>query len=329
MKVFESRINPGDIDVISQVLARGQLGFGQNVRELEDRFTAFSQKTYNIAVNSASAAAFMIFAFLKEKYGECDVYTTSLGFASPAWAASHMGHNLIFVDVNDELQFDIEDYKRRYKPTFRQTVVMPVLYGGVSTIEGFSAALTDEIVVVDSAHCVTPTIEADYLFFSFHPAKPICTSDGGMISTHHTEAAEYWRLYRNFGRQARAESYDIVQQGFKFYMNNLNASIALTQLPHCAESVEKRKKNYERLQSFYSLLPHDEFSSYYFATTFVPDATVRLKSLGIARHYPMLHQTTYFSNGQTLPYLESLHPLILNLPIHQQLTESDFRILEE
>jgi len=329
MKLFESRISPSDIDTISQVLASGEIGFGPNVKKLEGHFTAFSQKTHNIAVNSASAAAFMVFAFLKEKYGECDVYTTSLGFASPAWAASHMGHNLIFVDVNEELQFDINDYKRRYKSTSRQTVIMPVLYGGVSTIEGFSDGITDEIVVVDSAHCITPTIESDYLFFSFHPAKPICTSDGGMVCTDDAEAADYWNAYRNFGRQTLGETYDIAQQGFKFYMNNLNASIALTQLPHCTESVVRRKKNYERLQSFYSLLPHDEQSSYYFATALVADASERLASLGVSRHYPMLHQTTYFSNGQTLPCLENLHSQILNLPIHEWLTEADFRILEQ
>ena len=74
-------------------MQKGELGFGVNVPLFETQFQPFSNKAYNIATNSASAAAFMIFAYLKEKYGVCDIYTPSLAFTSPAWAAKHFGHN--------------------------------------------------------------------------------------------------------------------------------------------------------------------------------------------------------------------------------------------
>ena len=56
----------------------------------------------------------------------------------------------------------------------------------------------DEIVVIDSAHCATPNINSDYTFFSFHPYKPICSSDGGMISTDDLESKNYFKNYRKF-----------------------------------------------------------------------------------------------------------------------------------
>ena len=48
-----------------------------------------------------------------------------------------------------------------------------------------------------------------------------------MIATDSEEAAEYFRSYRNFGREPEGNSYiTSCINGFKFYMNNLNATIA-------------------------------------------------------------------------------------------------------
>jgi dTDP-4-amino-4,6-dideoxygalactose transaminase len=317
MKLFETKIQPKDVFKINKVLFSGELGFGPNVSLFEEEFKDLSLKQCNIATNSASASAFMIFAYLREKYGVCDVYTTSLGFTSPAWAAKHLGHNLFFVDVEDDLQFSSADYKKRRTKTSNQIVLMPVLYGGVSNIEHFSP-VGDEIIVVDSAHCVTPTIESDFTFFSFHPYKPICTSDGGMISTDDHEAEEYFRAYRNFGRSPTGSSYTVNQNGFKFYMNNLNATIGLTQIEKYKQNIDIRKNNYIKLNKKFNLLAHDNNSSYYFATTLTEDAEEIIKKTGIARHYPMLHKMPFYDSGTILENLEEKHKKILNLPLHTE-----------
>lgn len=331
MKMFETKIHKDDLDKINEVLLNGDLGFGENVSLFENKFATFSNKKFNVATNSASASAFMIFSYLKEEYGECDVYTTSLGFASPAWAAKHFGHNLIFVDVDDFLQFDVKDYQKkrriaceRYADGGVTPVIMPVLYGGVSNIEGFDAFFEkssyNEVIVVDSAQCATPTIKSDFVFFSFHPCKPICTSDGGMISTNDSNADNYFRSYRNFGRQQEGNSYDIIQEGFKFYMNNLNATIGLTQLDRYEDNLKIRQDNYFKMLDKFEgrLMPHDEKSSFYFATTLTTDAKDVILNNRLARHYPMLHKTSYFENGQALSNLELLHPAILNMPLWRE-----------
>ena len=193
MKIFETVFSEQELTPVIEVLKNGQLGFGENVCKLEERFAHFSKSKYNTAVNSASAAAFIIYEFLKEEHGICDVYTTTLGFTSPAWAAHRVGHNVKFVDVGEDLLFDCEDYKnkRNNSNSKNKVVLMPVLYGGVSKIKRWDT-YGDEIIVTDSAHCITPTIKSDYTFFSFHPYKPVCTSDGGMISTDHKKADEYF-----------------------------------------------------------------------------------------------------------------------------------------
>ena len=316
MKIFHTnKWLEKDISTINDVIKRGNLGFGPNVTLFEERYAPFSSKQYNTSTNSASAAAFMIFHYLLERHGQCDVYTTSLGFTSPAWAAKHFGHNLIFVDVQDDLQFSSEHYRQIRKGSGNKIVVMPVLYGGVSTIKNFNL-VGDEIVVVDSAHCATPTIKSDFVFFSFHTYKPICTSDGGMISTDIEEADFYFKSYRNFGRKADGQTYNIVQHGFKFYMNNLNATIGLTQLEHYSRFLQERRSNYDKLKEKYNLLEHDENSSYYFATTLSDEADSIIEDLKISRHYPMLHKTNFYQSNKILPNLEFLHSKILNLPLY-------------
>ena len=328
MKVYESRFTNEELGEVHEVLLEGALGFGENVPKLEEAFEPFSRKKYNVATNSASASAFMIFAFLKEKYGTCDVYTTSLGFVSPAWAAKHHGHNVIFVDVNNELLFDTKDYMERRGPSGNKIVLMPVLYGGVSNIKDWHP-LGDEIIVVDSAHCVTPDIKCDFSFFSFHPYKPICSSDGGMISTDDAHADEYFRLYRNFGRVSVDAGYDIhAAGGFKFYMNNLNATLALISMKRHNGNLSIRKGNFQHIKqniSLTSVLNHDILSSYYFGTAFSDSADKVMEKLGIARHYPMLHKMTYFKDEYqgTLENLENLFGTIVNIPIHQNLSEEE------
>jgi len=318
MKVFETRLESTDLSPINEILLSGNLGFGSNVSLVEEKFAQFSNKNYNVSTNSASAAAFMIFAYLKELYGVCDVYTPSLAFTSPAWAAKHFGHNLIWVDVDDNLLFDIEHYNSIKKDTGNKIVLMPILYGGVSTIKGFDN-ITDEIVVVDSAHCVTPTIQCDYSFFSFHPYKPLACSDGGMISTEYRPAAEYFRAYKNFGRENVDGSYDITQEGFKFYMNNLNATILLTQMVKYVNLLKVRKDNCNNLQllEFGRLLPHDESSSYYFATLITNDTSYDYmrNRYPTSTHYPLLHKTEYFLDETVLENTENFHKYIINIPL--------------
>jgi perosamine synthetase len=318
MQTFKTKFTKEDLYPVQSILQEGQLGFGPNVLEFEKQFGLFSKKLFNVATNSASAAAFMIFAYLKEKYGVCDVYTTSLAFTSPAWAAKHFGHNIIWIDVDDNLLFDCNDYLQKRIYEDRKAVIMPILYGGISNIDNWKIK-GDELIVVDSAHCVTPTINYDFAFFSFHPYKPICSSDGGMISTNYKEASNYFQSYRNFGRHNIDDTYDINQEGFKFYMNNLNATIALVSVKKYFENLELRQKNFILLKGQFDMLSHDDSSSFYFGTLLTNDASKINKRYNLARHYPLLHKTSYFDNNVTLKNTEKLHNKIVNLPLWQKI----------
>ena len=336
MKLFETKISPYySQNDIAKVIESGDLGFGSNVGVFESMFAEYSGNKYNVATNSASASAFILFAYYKEKYGKCDVYTPSFGFTSVAWAAKHHGHNLIFVDVDDNMLFDIDDYRwkrrqrcERYSDGGIKPIVMPVLYGGVSTIPNLTETLVNdgyrEIVILDSAHCVTPKMKSDATFFSFHPYKPIASSDGGMISTNDKDISEYVESYRNFGRQNTSKGYEIVGSGFKFYMNNLNATIALTQLEVYNEKLEQRKEAFNKLKSLNlkgRLIEHDLHSSYYIATLIAENkktAQLYRSKYVNSRLYPPMHQQPYYIDGYQpkLNNTEDIYPKLVNLPLY-------------
>ncbi len=319
MKLFQAEFTKSEIDKIAVLFASGEIGFGSNVLLFESKFAEFSQGAFNIAVNSASAAAFLIFDYLKESFGTCDVYTPSLGFTSPSWAARHFEHRLIFVDVENDLLFSSESYRQRRKNlnSSNQPVLMPLLYGGVSGISHWNP-LGDEIIVIDAAHCPTPTIKYNFAFFSFHPLKPIAMSDGGLIACDSEHAANYFTSYRNFGRKQSDLTYDITQSGFKFYMNNLNATIGLGQLDSYGQRLEKRKMNHEIIHKLVgsALIKQNEQSSYYFATFLTEEAPNIRKALGLTLHYPPLHATSYYKDGSDLPNTQSLVNRIVNFPIY-------------
>jgi dTDP-4-amino-4,6-dideoxygalactose transaminase len=74
-----------------------------------------------------------------------------------------------------------------------------------------------------------------------------------------------------------------------------------------------------------NMINHVTLSSYYFGVCFSDNADKIMNRLGLARHYPMLHMMTHFDNNHRprLNNLESMHGKIVNIPIHQHLTEKE------
>ena len=338
IKCFDSDLSDKEKDSLSKVIDSKILAFGPLVGEFESAYKKFSNKQYNIGFNSASAAAYVLFEYLYHTYGSCKVYTTSLGFVSPVYAAIKNHHEVIYVDVDENLLLCHESLNEMFENTKKKSVVMPVLYGGVSGIKNINAFCleNDCLLVLDSAHCISPSIEYDYAFYSFHPVKPICMSNGGLLATNDKHTADFMYKGRNFGRQQIEDTYDLVQPGFNFYMNNLNASLGLCQLEKCLENVEKRKRNFNFIKDSISsyighFAQHDENSSYYLSSlvlknSFYSDKMRRyLKEKGIQSsfHYPFLHTSKQYGVEYKLPNLENLSNRIINLPIHQNLQEQE------
>ena len=345
IKCFDPDITEADITAASKVIESRILAFGPNVEKFENLYSSFSKKKNNIGFNSASSAAYLLFQYLYEINGPCRVYTPSIAFVSPVFAAIKNHHEVCFIDVDENLLIDAADLKKKFINDNKTSIVMPILYGGVSTIGSFEEETKDLkfTLVIDSAHCISPTMNYDYAFYSFHPVKPICMSNGGLLATDHTHASEYMKSGRNFGRKITGDTYDLVQSGFNFYMNNLNAALGLSQIQRSAANVAKRRENFEFLRDNIPsdlgyFTSHDDKSSYYLSTLVLKEeysSAIMRKSLiekdiQASFHYPFLHKTEYYRSEVSLPNTDSMEDKIINLPIHQNLTKKDLeRIINE
>lgn len=344
IKCFEPTIGEEESQFVLGQLKLKEIGFGDQVARFENRFRGMSGYVYNTGFNSASSAAYALFSWLKELYGSCEVYTPSLTFCSPIWAALENGHEIVFVDIDKNGLFSIDDYKKKKKQdSSKRKVVMPMMYGGVTTFD-FSRFDGNEVTISDSAHAIhapseagNPSATPEFTIFSFHPVKPICMSNGGMLSTRNRSAHKYFNRYRNFGRVNTGVSYDIVQNGFNFYMNSLNAVIGLAQLNKVYEMRNQRAQNFKYLKkrlealniSGFYMFEHDLLSSFYlctFTSDFFSGDVIRfLEQRGIQAtyHYPPLHRTTQFKTECVLPNTEEISQHLVNLPIHQNLTDEN------
>jgi dTDP-4-amino-4,6-dideoxygalactose transaminase len=52
---------------------------------------------------------------------------------------------------------------------------------------------------------------------------------------------------------------------------------------------------------------------------FHENANEIIKQTGWAKHYPLLHKTTYYNSSETLTNTEKIHPYILNIPLHKKI----------
>lgn len=170
-----------------------------------------------------------------------------------------------WVDVDpDNLNMDLDDLERKLSPTTK--IIYIVHWGGYPVdlerikqiqqkcynLYGFKPA-----VIEDCAHAFGSTYKGkpigahgNYATFSFQAIKHLTSVDGGMLICPHEKQYKRARILRWYGidrddnrKDFRCEA-DIPEWGYKFHMNDVNASIGLTNLKEVdAEVISKHKSN--------------------------------------------------------------------------------------
>ena len=113
-------------------------------------------------------------------------------------------------------------------------------------------------VIEDAAHALGTTYNGKktgnhfpFTVFSFQAIKHLTTIDGGALQIQDKELYEKGKLIRWFGldkKLTRLEN-DIQIQGYKYHMNNVNATIGLVQL----ETIEELLQKYRTIGKYLDL----------------------------------------------------------------------------
>jgi len=194
-----------------------------------------------------------------------EVLCTSLTCTATNWPILANNFKIKWVDVDpNTLNMDLDDLARKITP--KTKVIYFVHWGGypvdLDKVKEIQKRTEDlygfrPMVIEDCAHSFGSKYKKRYIgshgnlcTFSFQAIKHLTAVDGGMLVLPYNELYKRGRVLRWYGidrndnskKDFRCEN-DISEWGFKFHMNDVNASIGMANLKHMNKIVGIHKKN--------------------------------------------------------------------------------------
>ena len=328
---------------IQTVLDHGQYIMGPEVKELEDKLSAYTGARHCITVASGTEALLISLMAIGIKPGD-EVITTPFSFIATAEVIVLLGAKPVFVDIEPDT-CNINAALIEAKITDKTRAIMPVsLYGQPADMDEINAIADKHglIVIEDAAQsfgatykgkksCNLSTIGCT----SFFPSKPLgCYGDGGAIFTSDDALAQAMGEIRVHGQSRR---YFHSRVGVGGRMDTLQCAIVLAKLERFEWEVDQRKKignRYNELLAgktkFVTQRP-DRTSVFSQYTVFVDSrehlqAVLKKRGIPTAVHYPVpMHlQPAYEKLCCPECCTESIRAsaIVMSLPMYPDMDES-------
>lgn len=260
-------ITDQEIDAVVEVLKSGWITSGPNLASFEKEIEEYCNVDNSIALNSATASMELVLKTLDIKEGD-EIISTPYTYTATSSVAVHRGIKPIYVDVKKD-SFYMDEEKLAEAITPKTKVIMPVdIAGYPCDYDAIKRILKEKnrediIILCDSAHSFGAKYkgkivggQCDFHSFSFHAVKNLTTAEGGCL-TFNDNLAKFERedLPREFRTtalhgqskdafskmKAGAWEYDIVTDGFKCNMTDINAAIGRVQLKRYESMLKHRK----------------------------------------------------------------------------------------
>ena len=298
IRLFQPSLGKAELESIKKVFKKSWIGYGEQVKLFEKEWSNFFNVKHSIAVNSCTAALHLALLCNDFKKGK-KVLVPAITFSATAAAVLYCGLIPVFVDINDDdLNINIEDLKKKY--TSDCVAVMPVHFGGhpckMDKIMNW-ANKKNLIVIEDCAETCGGFYKGKklgtwghYGCFSFEEKKMMTTGDGGMIVTNNSSTAKKLRSLsfhgwdkdpllrhklRNLNNSKLSKKnlhwyYEIKHLGYKYNMNDLEASIGRVQLKKLSflnnsriKLLQKYLSNIKKCKNLIPTFPYDLKKSSY------------------------------------------------------------------
>ena len=274
-------IDESDITAVVAVLRGERLAHGPIVGQFEQALANWTGARDAAACSSGTAALHLALRALQ--VGEGDVCVVpAMTFLATATAARLCGAEVAFADVDPAsglmtAEGLAEALARAGRPV---KAVLPVHLGGrICDMPGIArvARAAGAAVVEDACHAlggadsegrlVGGCALSDAAAFSFHPVKTLAAGEGGMVTTPDPALAERMRRLANHGvtreaallrdpalsldgeGQVNPWSYEQIELGFNYRMNEMEAALGLSQLGRLELFARRRRT----LASLYDL----------------------------------------------------------------------------
>jgi dTDP-4-amino-4,6-dideoxygalactose transaminase len=250
-------ISEAEISAVVDTLRSGWLTTGPKTRQFEREFADYLGAPGALAVNSCTAALHLALLALDIGPGD-EVITTPMTFSSTAHVIEHVGARLVLVDVvPDTLNLDPVRVEAALTPATR--ALLPVHYAGqpVEMKPLLELAKAHDLSIVeDAAHALPASYQGQMIgtignltAFSFYATKNLTTGEGGMLTgdpalverartlSLHGMSRDAWKRYGQDG----SWYYEVVAEGYKYNMTDIQAALGLVQLERLDVLQERRR----------------------------------------------------------------------------------------
>jgi dTDP-4-amino-4,6-dideoxygalactose transaminase len=366
LPLFKVFMSPDVKDPLCETLFSGMITQGQKVEQFESELSKLFGYPHILTLNSATSGLTMAIRMIMDDFrshglvcGGDEVLTTPLTCMATNVPILANGLHVKWVDVNKQTGLiDLDDLER--KITTKTKIIMFVHWGGYPVdLEKLNAILDKkekEIgfrpqVIEDCAHAFLSEFKGQKLgtsgnwaVFSLQAIKHLTTGDGGLLFCPNQDMYEKGKLLRWYGIDRNKRNYkgkdlrleaDVEHWGYKFHMNDVNATIGLGNLPHIPELIEKARetaKFYDaniKNPQVHIVHPYDtdHNSAYWLYTMFVDDKArfieyMKEKNIMASQVHQRNDIHTCFRNFKTdLPNLDYVEQHIVCIPVGWWVTE--------
>lgn len=236
------------------------------VMEFEDKFAAYHQARYGIAVVNGTCALEVALTAAGVGPGD-EVIVPAYTFMATA-SSVLLAHAVpVFVDI-DPMTYCIDPEGVEKVVTPRTKAIIPVHYGGYPADMDVICSLADRYnlkIVEDAAHAHGTIFKEKKVgtfgeagCFSFQLSKNMAAGEGGIIITNDEQIAAKCYSLSNFGRVPGRPKYEYDMLGWNYRMSPFIAAILLCQLERVEEQTERRLKNAGLLDKLFKEIPYIE-----------------------------------------------------------------------
>jgi len=246
--VFDER----ELEALKEVLYCGVWGIGgKKKKEFEEKFAAYQDAKYGVAVTNGTAALEISLRAAGIKAGD-EVIMPAYTFMATPTAALYVNALPVFADI-DPATYTLDPKSVEEYITDKTKAILPVHIGGCPTDMDnvMKIAKENNLSVIEDA-CQAWGAEwrgrrvgaiGDLGGFSFQSSKNISSGEGGIILTNDRGLYELSWSYHNCGRTMEGAWYQHDLLGGNYRMTELQAAILLVQLTRLDEQTKTRNEN--------------------------------------------------------------------------------------
>jgi len=295
---------------VLDVLSGPILVHGPKAKEFEEKFGQYTGAPYAVSVSSCTAAMHLAYFDLGIGIGD-EVIVPAQTHTATAHAVEVCGAKPVFIDAEPRTgNIDIEQIEQSVTERTRAIAVVHFLGMPVDMDRIIAIAHKHNLFVVEDCALAIGTyyngvhagLHGDAGCFSFYPVKHITTAEGGMLITRHANLAQRigrkkaFGVNRVVGERKIPGVYDVDMLGYNYRMNEIQAAIGVEQIKRIDGFLQKRKKNYEKLNTGLAAIDEiqlfqssqgDYQSSYYCLSVLLNDSLVpkRFEIINALKNY--------------------------------------------